>query len=114
MDSTNCTELCKRRQAYADRGVCTMYPWQAAALEGGEGGGNLVYCAPTSGGKSLVAEVLLLRRLLAAGDAARRHGRKARALGAPWHAALRCGMRAGGARPAHGRAGPSLLMQPRR
>ena len=50
------------RQAYQERGVRDMYPWQAAALECGEGGGNLVYCAPTSGGKSLVAEVLLLRR----------------------------------------------------
>lgn len=52
-----------------------MYPWQAAALECGEGGANLVYCAPTSGGKSLVAEVLLLRRLLAASGTAWRHGR---------------------------------------
>lgn len=52
-----------------------MYPWQAAALECGEGGANLVYCAPTSGGKSLVAEVLLLRRLLAAGATTWRHGR---------------------------------------
>lgn len=42
-----------------------MYPWQAAALECGEQYNNLVYCAPTSGGKSLVAEVLMIRRLLA-------------------------------------------------
>lgn len=41
-----------------------MYPWQAAALEVGQGA-NLVYCAPTSGGKSLVAEVLMIQRLLA-------------------------------------------------
>ena len=41
-----------------------MYPWQAAALECGERGSHLVYGAPTSGGKSLVAEVLMLRRLL--------------------------------------------------
>ncbi len=52
-------------QAYAEKGVKEMYPWQAAALECGVDGSNLVYCAPTSGGKSLVAEVLMLRRLLA-------------------------------------------------
>jgi ATP-dependent helicase YprA (DUF1998 family) len=42
-----------------------LYPWQAAALESGEDGRNLVYCAPTSGGKTAVAEVLMIRRLLA-------------------------------------------------
>lgn len=41
-----------------------MYPWQAAAIECGADFNNLVYCAPTSGGKSLVAEVLMVRRLL--------------------------------------------------
>ena len=51
-------------QAFEAKGVQTMYPWQAAALECGEALNNLVYCAPTSGGKSLVAEVLLIRRLL--------------------------------------------------
>jgi hypothetical protein len=34
------------------------------------GGSNLVYCAPTSGGKSLVAEVLMLRRIFSTGKAA--------------------------------------------
>lgn len=50
--------------AYAAKGVRSLYPWQAAALECGEDGSSLVYCAPTSGGKSLVAEVLMLRRLI--------------------------------------------------
>ena len=43
-----------------------LYPWQRACL-GLEGvldhSSNLVYCAPTSGGKSLVSDVLLIRRL---------------------------------------------------
>eukprot|EP00887_Chlorella_sp_A99_P004871 scaffold4.g4871.t1 len=49
--------------AFEAKGVQKMYPWQAAALECGEGLNNLVYTAPTSGGKSLVAEVLMIRRL---------------------------------------------------
>ncbi|GIL55845.1 hypothetical protein Vafri_11347, partial [Volvox africanus] len=52
--------------AFASKGVTKLYPWQAAALECGEDGRNLVYCAPTSGGKSLVAEILMIRRLVAA------------------------------------------------
>ncbi len=59
--------------AFARQGLTTLYPWQAAALECGERGNNLVYCAPTSGGKSLVAEVLMLSRLHAARAAPARH-----------------------------------------
>ena len=40
-----------------------VYPWQRAAIDEGSDGSNLVYCAPTSGGKSLVANVLLVRAL---------------------------------------------------
>ena len=44
-----------------------LYPWQAEclSLDGVfDHRENLVYCAPTSGGKSLVSDVLLVRRLL--------------------------------------------------
>ncbi|CDI86192.1 DNA polymerase theta, putative [Eimeria praecox] len=66
-------------RAYASLGVSKLYPWQAQCLhlalprkrqaadaEGADGvlWRSLVYCAPTSGGKSLVAEVLISRRLL--------------------------------------------------
>ena len=50
-------------KAYATKGLTTLYPWQAAALEEGLDC-NLVYIAPTSGGKSLVAEILLFKRLV--------------------------------------------------
>ena len=43
-----------------------LYPWQAEclSLEGVfDHRANLVYCAPTSGGKSLVSDVLMVRRL---------------------------------------------------
>ena len=45
-----------------------LHEWQAEALNQPgvlNGTANLVYCAPTSGGKSLVAEVLLVRRACA-------------------------------------------------
>lgn len=35
--------------AFAKKGLQQLYPWQAAALECGAAGNNLVYCAPTSG-----------------------------------------------------------------
>eukprot|EP00899_Mesostigma_viride_P021921 jgi/Mesvir1/29730/Mv00959-RA.1 len=47
--------------------VSTLFPWQRAAIECGKDGTNLVYCAPTSGGKSLVAEILLIRKLVRSG-----------------------------------------------
>ncbi|CAM9144280.1 unnamed protein product [Scytosiphon promiscuus] len=54
--------------SYAKRGIRSLFPWQAHCLRVDEGkplgGGNLVYSAPTSGGKTLVAELLLLRALL--------------------------------------------------
>lgn len=51
---------------YAGKGVPCLYPWQAECLRTGSAlqGGNLVYSASTSAGKSLVAEILMVRRLL--------------------------------------------------
>ncbi|GBG67879.1 hypothetical protein CBR_g998 [Chara braunii] len=54
---------------YAKKGVKTMYPWQRECLmkEGVLRGRNLIYCASTSAGKSLVAEVIMIRRILSTG-----------------------------------------------
>ncbi|UPR00185.1 DNA-directed DNA polymerase [Chloropicon primus] len=43
-----------------------LYPWQAQCLNctGVLGGRSIVYSAPTSGGKTLVAEILMLKRIL--------------------------------------------------
>ncbi len=67
-------------QVYESKGVKQLFPWQAAALAcatapahrstlplrpGGTAcDDNLIYTAPTSGGKSLVAEILLARALV--------------------------------------------------
>ena len=52
---------------YAAAGVRELFEWQVHCLTAGGcsalRGGSLVYSAPTSGGKTMVAELLMLRRL---------------------------------------------------
>jgi DEAD/DEAH box helicase len=48
-------------------GVRSIYPWQSSCLLGKgllSGETSLIYTAPTGGGKSLVADVLLLKRII--------------------------------------------------
>ncbi len=57
-------------QAYRRRGVAQPYAWQYECLRTPgvvSHGRNLIYSAPTSGGKSFVADVLLLRRAILTG-----------------------------------------------
>ncbi|XP_022657138.1 DNA polymerase theta-like isoform X3 [Varroa destructor] len=51
---------------YREKGVERMFPWQVQCLlaKGVLQGKNLVYSAPTSAGKTLVAELLMLKRVL--------------------------------------------------
>lgn len=51
---------------YSQRGIYSMFQWQAECLQLGSvlSGGNLVYSAPTSAGKTLVAELLALKCVL--------------------------------------------------
>ncbi|XP_021338869.1 DNA polymerase theta-like isoform X1 [Mizuhopecten yessoensis] len=51
---------------YHKRGITTMFDWQAECLctENVLAGGNLVYSAPTSAGKTMVAELLVLKRIV--------------------------------------------------
>ena len=54
----------------AEKKISRLYPWQAEclAMPGVMAHTrNLVYCAPTSGGKSLVSDLLVVRRLIAGG-----------------------------------------------
>ncbi|XP_015756078.1 PREDICTED: DNA polymerase theta-like [Acropora digitifera] len=51
---------------YHEMGITRMFDWQAECLRTGKvlTGGNLVYSAPTSAGKTMVAELLMLKRVL--------------------------------------------------
>ncbi|XP_009458832.1 PREDICTED: DNA polymerase theta [Nipponia nippon] len=53
-------------EKYRSLGVVQMFEWQAECLTLGQvlEGKNLVYSAPTSAGKTLVAELLILKRVL--------------------------------------------------
>ncbi|XP_013868724.1 DNA polymerase theta isoform X2 [Austrofundulus limnaeus] len=53
-------------ERYQKHGVTQMFEWQAQCLTMGRvlQGGNLVYSAPTSAGKTLVSELLMLKRVL--------------------------------------------------
>lgn len=52
---------------FAALGINSIYPWQSKCLLANElihGKGNLVYSAPTGGGKSLVADVIMLKMVI--------------------------------------------------
>ncbi|KAM3282203.1 helicase and polymerase-containing protein TEBICHI isoform X2 [Capsicum chacoense] len=60
------SEICN---VYMKKGISKLYSWQVDCLqvEGVLHNRNLVYCASTSAGKSFVAEILMLRRILSSG-----------------------------------------------
>ena len=53
-------------QTYEKSGMKQLHPWQCECLQTGTAldGGSLVFTAPTSGGKTLVAEILMVRNHL--------------------------------------------------
>ncbi|KAI4149837.1 MAG: hypothetical protein LQ341_001231 [Variospora aurantia] len=56
----------------ASMGIQSIYPWQSSCLLGRgllTGEKNLIYTAPTGGGKSLVADILMLKRVLGSSHA---------------------------------------------
>ncbi|VVB10640.1 unnamed protein product [Arabis nemorensis] len=63
------SEVCS---VYNKKGISKLYPWQVECLQvdGVLHKRNLVYCASTSAGKSFVAEILMLRRVITTGKMA--------------------------------------------
>jgi DNA polymerase theta len=55
-------------QIYEHTKIRKLFDWQADCLAANpqvvQGSGNLVYFAPTSGGKSMVSEIILLKHIL--------------------------------------------------
>lgn len=66
----------KVRRRLAKLGIKELYPPQLEAVRAGHKGNNLLVTIPTASGKTLVAELLLVHRLLHAQDA----GKRAKAL----------------------------------
>ena len=52
--------------SYLKVGISTLYDWQVKCLLNTKvlSSGNLVYCAPTGGGKTLIAEFAILKTVL--------------------------------------------------
>lgn len=52
--------------SYIKMGISTLYDWQVKCLFNTKVliNGNLVYCAPTGGGKTLIAELAILKTVL--------------------------------------------------
>jgi hypothetical protein len=57
--------------AYAKVGISSLYAWQVECLQSShvltDARPNLVYCAPTGGGKTVVSELVILKTILARG-----------------------------------------------
>lgn len=53
-------------QKYAEKKITTLFPWQVDCLQTGKVlvGSNLIYSAPTSSGKTLVSELLMLKTVI--------------------------------------------------
>lgn len=53
--------------SYEKIGIAKLYDWQKDCIASSNlaQGNNLVYCAPTGGGKTLVAELIMFRSVIA-------------------------------------------------